>query len=224
MPRRAAVPLVWLSIVAPLLALPGTPRTLAAQDWDTPEVRALVARAIARRQAAFADTALQDFTARAHGFVFLLGQIGEGLSEPPRLIKADQLELQVYWKAPNLSKQIIIGWRDRKDLPTEIAYHRDHLGIALNNFPDRIRLGEGDEVRDVPHPLAPFGPSLYEYALKDSTTIHLPDRSIRVYEVAVRPRDFGAPRLVGSIFLDVDLSDMVRMAFQFTRSAYLDPQ
>jgi hypothetical protein len=224
MPRRAAVPLVWLSILAPLLALPLLPGGLTAQDWDSPGVRALVARAIARRQAAFADTALKDFTARAHGFVFFLGQIGEGLSEPPRLIKADQLELQVYWRAPNLSKQIIMGWRDRMDLPTDIAYHRDHLGIALNNFPDRIRLGEGDEVRDVPHPLAPNGPDLYQYALRDSLTIHLPDRAIRVYEVAVRPRDFRAPRLVGSMFLDVDLSDLVRMAFEFTRPAYLDAE
>ena len=224
MSRRIAAPLAWLSIVAPLLALPARPRALAAQDWDAPGTRALVARAIARRQAAFADTALKDFTARAHGFVFFLGQIGEGLSEPPRLIKSDQLELQVYWKAPNLSKQIIIGWRDRLDLPTDIQYHNDHLGIALNNFPDRIRLGEGDEVRDVPHPLAPNGPALYQYALKDSMEIELPDRAIKVYEIAVRPRDFRAPRLVGSIFLDTELCDLVRMSFEFTRPAYLDTE
>ena len=213
----------WL-VALPLLAFAAAPRTAAAQEWDSPEVRALVARAIARRNAALADTGLKSFSARAHGFVFFLGQIGEGLSEPPRLVKADQLELQVYWKAPDQSKQRIIGWRDRMDLPTDISYHRDHLGIALNNFPDRIRLGEGDEVRDVPHPLARIGPSLYQYALKDSTTIHLPDRDIMVYEVAVRPRDYSAPRIVGSIFLDVQYADLVRMAFQFTRPAYLDDQ
>jgi hypothetical protein len=220
MPRHVAP----LLVVVPLLGLVAAPRPGAAQNWNTPGVRALVARAIARRSAALADTGLKDFSARAHGFVFFLGQIGEGLSEPPRLIKADQLELQVYWKAPNLSKQRIIGWRDRMDLPTDISYHRDHLGIALNNFPDRIRLGEGDEVRDVPHPLAPAGPELYDYALQDSTTIRLPDRDIMVYEVAVRPRDYRVPRLVGSIFLDVELADLVRMAFQFTRPAYLDAQ
>ena len=213
----------WLAAL-PLLAFLAAPRPAAAQDWDSPQVRELIARAIARRNAALADTGLKSFSARAHGFVFFLGQIGEGLSEPPRLIKADQLELQVYWKAPQQSKQRIIGWRNRMDLPTDISYHRDHLGIALNNFPDRIRLGEGDEVRDVPHPLARFGPSLYQYALQDSTTIHLPDRDIMVYEVAVRPRDYSAPRIVGSIFLDVQTADLVRMAFQFTRPAYLDDQ
>lgn len=213
-------PLLALSLLVAWVA----PRPVAAQSWDGAAVRSLVARAIARRSAALADTGLSDFEARAHGFVFFLGQIGEGLSEPPRLIKTDQLELEVYWRAPNQSRQRIIGWRDRRDLPTDINYHRDHLGIVLNNFTDRIRLGEGDEVRDVPHPLAPSGPELYEYALVDSLTIRLPDRAIRVYEVRVRPRDFRLPRLVGSLFVDVALGDLVRLTFNFTRSAYLDPQ
>ena len=206
------------------LALLAAPRSAAAQDWDSPRVDSLIARAIARRSAALADTGLKTFSARAHGFVFFLGQIGEGLSEPPRLIKADQLELQVYWKAPYQSKQRIIGWRNRMELPTDISYHRDHLGIALNNFPDRIRLGEGDEVRDVPHPLSRLGPGLYQFALQDSTTIQLPDRDIKVYAVAVRPRDYKAPRIVGTIYLDVQTADLVRMSFQFTRPAYLDDQ
>jgi hypothetical protein len=200
------------------------PGPLVAQAWDSPDATALIGRAVARRREAFADTLLRDWSARAHGFVFFLGQIGEGLAEPPRLIKSDQLELEVYWRAPNQSKQRIIGWRDRRDLPTDIAYHRDHLGIAMNNFPDQIRLGEGDEVRDVPHPVSLAGPKLYEYALADSLTIALPDREIRVYEVRFRPREFRAPRVIGSVFLDVETADVVRMTFSFTRAAYLDEQ
>ncbi|MEK6610422.1 MAG: hypothetical protein AABZ35_05845 [Gemmatimonadota bacterium] len=219
MKRHAARSFLGLA----LLAI-ASHRPLAAQAWDSPTSRALVARAIARRAETLADTGLSDFSARAHGFVFFLGQIGEGLSEPPRLIKADQLELEVYWRAPNRSKQRIIGWRDRKDLPTDINYHRDHLGIVLNNFADRIRLGEGDEVRDVPHPLSGNGPELYEFALVDSLAVQLPDREIRVYELRVRPRDFRSPRIVGSVFLDVALGDLVRMTFNFTRSSYLDSQ
>jgi hypothetical protein len=207
-----------------LLLLGAGAAPLAAQQWDGPAARALVARAIARRSAAFADSALADFSSRAHGFVFFLGQIGEGLAEPPRLIKADQLELEVYWRAPDRSRQRIIGWRDRQDLPTDISYHRDHLGIVMNNFADRIRLGEGDEVRDVPHPLAPNGAELYEFALVDSLAIRLPDREIAVYELRVRPRDFRAPRIVGSLFVDVALGELVRMTFNFTRAAYLDRQ
>ncbi|HEX9280101.1 MAG TPA: hypothetical protein VF890_05610, partial [Gemmatimonadales bacterium] len=110
-----------------LLALLATPVALDAQTWNADSALALVGRAIARRSRAAADTSLHDYKAQAHGFVFFLGQFGEGLSEPPRLIKADQLELEVYWKAPGASKQRIVGWRDRAELPTDINYHRDHL-------------------------------------------------------------------------------------------------
>jgi len=195
---------------------------VAAQTWNDDASRALAARGMARR-AADAASGLRDFRARAHGFVFFLAQLGaEGLEEPPRLVKSDQLELEVYWQAPARSKQRIIGWRDRAELPTDIQYHRDHLGIVMNGFADRIRLGEGDEVRDVPHPLAPDGPDLYDYALVDSLRIELPGRTVRALELAFRPRDFRAPRIVGSLFLDADGGELVRMRFSFTRAAYRD--
>lgn len=206
------------------LVLATAARPAAAQDWDRADARALIERAVARRGAAFADSQLTDWSARAHGFVFFLGQIGEGLAEPPRLIKADQLELEVLWLAPDRSKQRIIGWRDRQDLPTDINYHRDHLGIVMNNFPDQIRLGEGDEVRDVPHPVSARGAPLYEFALVDSLAIRSPTREILVHELRFRPRDFRAPRIVGSVFLDVETAEVVRMTFNFTRAAYLDDQ
>ncbi len=195
-----------------------------AQDWGSRAAGDLIARAVERRAASFGDSALTDWSARAHGFVFFLGQIGEGLAEPPRLIKADQLELEVYWRAPNQSKQRIIGWRDRRDLPTDINYHRDHLGIVMNNFPDLIRLGEGDEVRDVPHPVSASGAERYEFAVADSLTIRLPDRELRVREVRFRPLDFRAPGIVGSVFLEIGTADLVRMSFSFTRAAYRDDQ
>jgi hypothetical protein len=194
----------------------------AGQTWNDEASRALAARGVARRTED-AARGLQDFRARAHGFVFFLAQLGaEGLAAPPRLVKSDQLELEVYWQAAGRSKQRIIGWRDRAELPTDIRYHRDHLGIVMNGFADRIRLGDGDEVRDVPHPLAPDGPTLYDYALVDSIRIELPGRIVRAHEIAFRPRDFGAPRIVGSLFLDADGGDLVRMRFSFTRAAYRD--
>jgi hypothetical protein len=206
-------PLLLAALVAP---------PLAAQEWNGAAARLLVERAIARR-AMDPARGLGDFQARAHGFVFFLAQLGaEGLEEPPQLVKSDQLELEVYWKSPGASKQRIVGWRDRTDLPTEIQYHRDHLGIVQNGFADRIRLGEGDEVRDVPHPLAPDGPTHYDYALSDSLTVYLPDRTLRVHEVAFRPRDPTAPRIVGSCYLDVEGGELVQLRFSFTRAAYRD--
>src|SRR6266702_6574845 len=200
------------------------PVRASAQDWNSDSAMALARRAIARRAQAAVDTALHDYTAHAHGFLFFLGQFGEGLTEPPRLVKADQLELEVYWKAPQLSKQRIIGWRDRAELPTDINYHRDHLGIIQNNFGTAIRLGEGDEVRDVPHPLAPVGPDVYDFALGDTTTIVFPEREVRVVALRVRPKRFDLPCIVGTLYLDAGTADLVRLAFNFTPRAYLDPQ
>jgi len=194
----------------------------AAQDWNSDSALALARRAIDRRAQAAVDTALRDYKAHAHGFLFFLGQFGEGLTAPPRLVKADQLELEVYWKAPALSKQRIIGWRDRAELPTDINYHRDHLGIVQNNFGSAIRLGEGDEVRDVPHPLSGRGTELYDFALGDTSAIVLPQREVRVVALRVRPKDFTTAAIVGTLFVDVESAELVRMAFNFTPKAYLD--
>lgn len=185
---------------------------------------ALVARAVERRVQQLADTGLRDYTARATGYLTFLGQLGEGFGEPPRILKADQLALEVYWRAPDQSKQRIIGRRDTLLLPTDINYHRDHLGIIQNNFPDIIRLGDGDEVSDVPHPLSPAGMGLYDFRIRDSLRIGLPGRTLDVSEVMVRPRDDREARVIGSVFIERTDAQVVRMAFNFTRAAFLDRQ
>lgn len=213
--RRVACLTTILGLVGPSAAHP--------QTWNDSATAALVDRAVARRARALADTTLRDYRARAHGFVFFLGQFGEGFAEPPRLVKSDELVLEVYWKAPGRSKQRIIGWRDREDLPTGIEYHRDHLGIVQNNFDNRIGLGHDDEVRNVPHPLAPDGPERYDYALVDSLAIRLPGRVVQVHELLTRPKEPRTPGVVGSLYLDVATAELVRFRFNFTRAAYVDP-
>lgn len=207
-----------------LLAMAGAPLRLAAQDWNAPPALALVSRGIQRRGATTADTALHDYKAHAHGFVFFLGAFGNGLNDAPRLIKTDQLELELYWKAPGASKQRIVGWRNAAQLPTDINYHRDHLGIIQNNFGRAIRLGEGDEVQDVPHPLSPGAQLDYDYALGDTQLVSMPGRTVRVVAVHVRPKEFSQPRIVGTLYLDVSTAALVRMAFDFTPAAYRDPE
>src|SRR5579872_255797 len=170
--------------------------------WNDSTTRALVELATRLRAAQLADTGLTDYRATAHGYLTFLAQVGQGFTEPPRIVKADELALEVYWRAPGLSKQRIVGRRDTLLLPTDIAYHRDHLGIVQNNFPNIIRIGEGDEVRDVPHPLSVGGPMLYDYALADSFAIGSGAQRVQVYEIKVRPKDDRAPRVVGAVYLD----------------------
>ena len=197
---------------------------LAAQGWDAPDALALVRRAVDQRAAVEADSMLLSYRTRAHGFVFFLAQVGEGLAQPPRLIKADELDVEVYWQAPDHSKQVVLGWRDGRFLPTDIEYHRDHLGIVTNNFGDVIRIGEGDEVRDAIHPLSRAGPTLYHYALGDRLTIRTGSGEVTVREVQVRPRSFARPLVVGTMFLDTETAELVRFRFSFTPAAYLDRQ
>src|SRR2546430_1001118 len=213
-----------MRLVAAALALAGLglPARLHGQAWGSDSALALARRAALRRSGAAADSTLHDYKAQAHGFLFFLGAFGEGLADPPRLVKADQLELEVYWRAPASSKQRVVGWRDQAELPTDINYHRDHLGIIQNNFGAAIRLGEGDEVRDVPHPLSSVGLSLYDFALGDTTIIALPEREVRVVALRVRPKSFDLPRIVGTLYLDAATADLVRMAFNFTPRSYLE--
>src|SRR6267142_1726627 len=196
----------------------------AQQTWNDPRTTALVQRATERRLRQIADTALADYKATAHGYVTFLAQFGEGFPEPPKIVKADELGLEVYWRAPDLSKQRIMGRRDTLLLPTDINYHRDHLGIVQNNFRNIIRIGEGDEVRDVPHPLSPAGLAAYDYALGDSLAIRTAGGQTVVREVQVRPRSFARPLVVGTLYLDATTAQLVRFRFSFTPAAYLDRQ
>ena len=205
------------------MILAGT-RVTAQQTWNDARTTALVERATERRASQLADTALVDYKATAHGYVTFLAQFGEGFPEPPKIVKADELGLEVYWRAPDLSKQRIMGRRDTLLLPTDINYHRDHLGIVQNNFRNIIRIGEGDEVRDVPHPLSPLGLQVYDFAIHDSLQIRLADRVLDVYEVRVRPKDDRQPRTVGAVYIDRGTGEVVRMAFSFTRAALMDKE
>jgi hypothetical protein len=210
------------ALIALLAITLGASALHSQQTWNDDRTRALVQRATERRASQLADTALVDYMATAHGYVTFLAQFGEGFPEPPKIVKADELGLEVYWRAPDLSKQRIMGRRDTLLLPTDINYHRDHLGIVQNNFRNIIRIGEGDEVRDVPHPLSPAGLEAYDFAIRDSLQIRLGPRVLDVYEVQLRPKDDRQPRAVGAVYIDRETGEVVRMAFSFTRAALID--
>src|SRR5690554_1135512 len=118
------------AILLLVASLPSLPVDSGAQAWNDARSRALVEQATERRARQIADTLLVSYKAGAHGYLTFLAQVGEGFTEPPKIVKADELSLEVYWQAPNLSKQLIAGRRDTLLLPTDINYHRDHLGIV----------------------------------------------------------------------------------------------
>lgn len=212
-----------LAFAATLLAASAMP--LAAQEegaWNAPRALELIDRAQVRRTESLADTGMVDYQADARGFIYFY--LDRRDIEERTLVKTDQVALQVFWKAPNLTKQVIVGLRDRKSLPTNIHYHLDHLAVVQDNFGDRIRLGDGDEVSDVLHPAAPGASSFYDYRLTDSLSIRTPGVGdpIRVYRLEVKPKDPAQRALVGAIYVERRAGDIVRMEFTFTRSSYVD--
>lgn len=204
----------------------GTGESLDAQTteaWNDPRVLELVRRARLERRSTLVDTAFRSYAAQARGYVYFF--IDRPDSDERTLIKADQIALEVYWKAPSETQQRIVGLRDQKVLPTNIRYHLDHLTVVQDDFGNAIRIGEGDEVAAVLHPMAPGGPNVYDYLLADSLTLRYGGGSdeVRVYEIRVRPKNPDRDAFVGSVFVDRSAAAIVRMSFTFTPASYVDP-
>ena len=206
-----------------LLALASlAPTEAVAQAWNDEAARRLVARAISERLLASADSNLVSYRARAHGTVLFLAEVGFVVGMPPKLLKADELDVEVYWERPDRSKQVIVAWRDSTFFPVAISYHRDHLGIVSNDFGPMIRIGEGDEVADVVHPLAPNGPTFYDYRIRDPVAIAGPAGRVMLATLEFRPKDPRQPLAVGTLELDLGRAQVVRSSLAFTPSAYRD--
>jgi hypothetical protein len=219
----AACRATFAAIAVVACAAPASAQGAGPRRWNDSATVELVSRAVQRRTAQLADTGLTDYKAVAHGYLTFFAQLGEGFPVPPQIVRADELAVEVYWRAPNQSKQRVVGRRDTLLLPTDISYHRDHLAVVQNNFPAIIRLGDGDEVRDVPHPLSAVGRDAYQFAVTDSLSIRVAGRVWDVVAVDVRPRDDQLPRVVGTLYLDRETGSVVRMNLTFTRAALIDP-
>lgn len=220
--------LTWAAQAAPALAQDGnrgaSPATQAApSSWNDPHVLRLVERARELRQSVAVDPEFSSYRAEARGHVYFF--VDRPDSSEHVLVKGDQVALDVYWQAPNTTKQWIVGQRDEKVLPTSIRYHLDHLTVVQDDFGDFIRLGDGDEVEAVVHPVGPRAEEIYDFMLSDSLTVSYAggQERIRVYEVRVRPKDLARPGFIGTVFLDRDRAAIVRMNFSFTPASYVDP-
>ncbi|MBM4187585.1 MAG: hypothetical protein FJ206_09765 [Gemmatimonadetes bacterium] len=195
---------------------------LAGQQWNDSTSVALATRAIERRTIAVADSSLAGYSAKARGLITFRADVDLDEASSSRLLKADRVEVEVYWQRPDQSKQIIRAWQDTTLFPTGIWYHRDHLGIVTDDFGNAIRLGDGDEVRDVVHPFAPTGLVHYEYRLADTITVTLGSSRLVLVGLEVRPKDHRAPAVIGRLYLDRDRLQVVRSEFGFTPASYLD--
>lgn len=170
-------------------------------------------------------TASVSYKARAEGHVYLYLDRDDGGEPVP--VRVDQVAVDLFRSADGRTRQVIRGLRRQELLPVrDFRYYIDRLTAVQNGFGDRIAIGEGRDVRDVPHPLGSEGEDTYRYRMVDSLTITAPTlpRPIKVYEIEVHPRDEAVPALVGSVFVEADTGALVRMVFTFTPASYVDPR
>ncbi|MXW16486.1 MAG: hypothetical protein F4X60_07195 [Gemmatimonadetes bacterium] len=163
------------------------------------------------------------YQARAEGHIYFYLERDDGGEPVP--MRVDQVAVDLYRSSDGRTRQILRGLRRQELLPVkDFRYYIDRLTAVQNGFGDRISIGQGRDVRDVPHPLSTEGGSLYHYRTVDSLrlTVHSLPAPITVYEVEVRPRRDDVPAFVGSVYLEGETGALVRMAFGFTPASYID--
>lgn len=192
------------------------------ETWNAPDVLEVVRKARALRTSASVDPRFHSYTSEARGYLYFFVDRPDEANNV--LVKVDQVALDLFFVAPNTARQRIVGHRDERVLPTNVRYHLDHLTVVQDDFGDFIRLGDGDEVEAVAHPIGPLGEEVYDFLLSDSLRISYAggQEEVRVYEVQVRPKEMEEPGFIGTVFLDRDRAAIVRMNFSFTPASYVD--
>jgi len=107
---------------------------------------------------------------------------------------------------PGVSRHVLEGWF--AELVTQEPW------FSPTAFGDEIQiLGLPDEA--ALHPLARRAPRFYRYAVTDSTTLELSTRRVRAIAVEVRPRMLGPTLVSGTLWIDADSLDLVRLSVVF---------
>ena len=188
--------------------------------WNDVRSLELINAAIQARQAGrYSD--VDRFAAYAEGQVHYLAEYGDDAGD--QLVRSDRIALELQWQRGVGSLQTIVGRRYVSWLPTKIEYHIDHLSLVVDNFGDRIRIGDGDEVRDVLNPVATGAPGIYEYRLVDSLSMLIGGIFTELYRVEVRPRSSDSAAVVGTLDIERKSFAVARLAVTFTPVSYVDP-
>lgn len=183
----------------------------------------VVRAARALRTAGLADGDSTTYQARAEGHIYFYLEREDGGAPVP--MRVDQVAVDLYRDRDGRTRQIVRGLRRQELLPVkDFRYYVDRLTVVQNGFGNRISIGQGYDVRGVPHPLGSEGETLYHYRIVDSArvTVGTMPAPIRVYEVEVRPRREDVPAFVGSVFLEAATGALARMVFSFTPASYID--
>ncbi len=230
---RLALLVAVSTVVVPLGARSGQLPSGAARGemdgWDTLDARELVARARTARAQRAASAELGSYIARTEGHIYFFLDPEEG---GRHLLRVDQIAADVRWQSPDILQQHIVGERSERRLPVrDFAYYLDRFTLVPHGFGDEIRIGSGQDVAGVEHPMAAWragtdDDETYHFRLGSTLSVFVPgrDEPVRIQELLVRPQDPARPGILGTIHLDLATASIVRMAFTFTSASYIDPR
>ncbi len=216
--RTRFIPLLLVCLPASLTGQEAEP----GSGWNDIRAVELVQAAIDARRHTWGDSTLQGFDLYAEGHVHFLADFGGARGQ--QAVRADQIALDFHWRRGLGSMQEIVGRRKTEWLPTRLHYHVDHSTLVVDNYGDQIRVGEGDEIRHAPHPLARDALRRYEFRLVDSLAMEVLGEWKRLYRLEVRPLDPSQPAVVGTMDLERESSALTRLAVGFTPASDIDPR
>ena len=219
---RGVLILVRIFLTLPLLAGAAGPLLATVQEstWNDGRSLDLIDAAIEARQTG-RYSGVDRFTAYAEGQVHYLAEYGDDAGD--QVVRSDRIALELIWQRGVGSLQTIVGRREVSWLPTKIKYHLDHLSLVVDNFGDRIRIGDGDEVRDVLNPVAVGARNVYEYRLVDSLSMLVGGKFTELYRIEVRPLNSDSAGVVGTLDIERESFAVARLAVTFTPVSYVDP-
>lgn len=218
----AASSAVLPAAASPAVSAGAVPPAASPQEvFDDPAAEALVRRA----SSLWRNPPAVAYKARAHGRIYFYLDREDGGTPVP--LRVDQVAVDVYRGGQGQARQVVRAQRRKELLPVrDFEYYLDRLTVVQDGYAEDIQIGQGLDVRGVPHPLGRGAGAFYRYRLADSVAVQLPlaDGPVRVHEIEVRPRREDRPGFVGSLFLERETGALARMEFGFTAAAYVDPR
>lgn len=187
-----------------------------ARIFDSPATEALVVRAIAALGEIPAD--LIDYRAEVQTTMQLsIAADTLGVADLPAAV--DELVSEVRWERGGALHQEVIGHRTRVvvPLPYTLATIYERVWVIPHLYGIRIFTPLGGQAAI--NPFGASGPRYYRYQSEDTVRIRLPDETLTLVPVSVRPRasrpDEEVQLLVGTFYIDTARGAVARARIGF---------
>ncbi len=204
---------------------------LASQQVDTATFQdAATAQlyALARARHIHQDTVVRDYAASVR--TRLEASAGKSRFARQTTLMAHETMARITWKAPNDLKIDVLGTRAKIPLVAMLsgladvddAVERELRTELVMDRPWFIPRAFGDSIRvmGVPehaalHPLAASGTRYYRFAIADSVELRVPGRTVRAKAMRVQPKQGGPALVAGTMWVDTESGDVVRLRVLF---------